>query len=71
MEKRSLLTDDRIVKGRRCNRCRWSKAFSNWSPPGEPKKPDTWFCLNEAVMDITPDCSFYSEPDEDDEAEDD
>lgn len=68
-ELKDLLVDERVIKRRRCKRCRWSKAFSNWTPPGEPKKPDTWFCMNEKVLDITPDCSFYNEPDEETEEE--
>jgi len=67
---KELLVDKRIVKRRRCKRCNWSKAFSNWAPPGEPKKPDTWFCMNERVLDVTPNCSLYTELPEDDEEED-
>lgn len=69
-ELKELLTDNRIIKRRRCKHCRWSKAFSNWTPPGEPKKPDTWFCMNSKVLEITPNCSFYSEPYEEEDKED-
>ena len=57
-----MLREEMVVTSRRCKKCRWSTPYSNWTPPGEPKKPDTYYCMNDHVHAVTPDCETYSEP---------
>ncbi len=42
-----------IVTSRRCKKCRWSTGYKNLTPPGDPKKRDTWFCMNEKISEVT------------------
>lgn len=48
-----------IVTSKRCLRCRWSIGYHNWTMPDEPKLPDTFYCMNSKVSEITADCSAY------------
>lgn len=56
-----------IVESKRCKKCRWSTPYTNWSPVGEPKIPDTWFCIDERVNSVDTHCLGYMEPESDDE----
>ena len=61
---------DRLeVFSKRCKRCHWSCAYHNWTPPGAPTLPDSWFCQHPLANNATPDCRAYASPDEDVEAE--
>ena len=54
------LKEDYIVSSKRCLRCQWSKGYSNWTMPREPKLPDTFYCMNTKVGEIIPDCTAYN-----------
>lgn len=47
---------------RRCKKCSWCAAYTNWVPFGAPKLPDTRLCTCPKVAEITPDCSWFDEP---------
>ena len=48
-----------IVTSKRCLRCRWSMGYHNWTMPGEPKKPDTFYCMYSKVSKVAFDCPAY------------
>jgi len=61
--------ENMTVTTRRCKRCRWSSSFSNRVPFGDPKLPDTWYCMNDHVSEIVDSCQTFVEPDNEEDKE--
>lgn len=49
------------VTTKRCKQCSWSSSYTNWTPAGAPRLPNTYLCKNPNVTEVRPDCGCYSE----------